>query len=200
MARRRAHNPRFMCSIPVLATFEDSILGQGVNTNFSLFAEKMYIEPGRSYSSPRRIASKEGKSILLHWEYKYHGDTQKYRFKEQVIGYNSTGNRIFVPLAKRNRSNASLKLVDPLPTIFVGRLELSSNKMSIVINKSRFNDTQYRFFSYITMEHIYPKRQNLKFFFSNFSLPPILVEVTGKNLSHFIRKKLRLWIQKFVSF
>ena len=33
VVRRRAHNPRVVCSIPALATFEDSILGQGVNTN-----------------------------------------------------------------------------------------------------------------------------------------------------------------------
>ena len=30
---RRAHDPRVVCSIPALATFEDSIHGQGVNTN-----------------------------------------------------------------------------------------------------------------------------------------------------------------------
>ena len=33
VVRRRAHNPRVVCSVPALATFEDSILGQGVNTN-----------------------------------------------------------------------------------------------------------------------------------------------------------------------
>ena len=33
VVRRRAHDPRVVCSIPALATFEDSILGQGVNTN-----------------------------------------------------------------------------------------------------------------------------------------------------------------------
>ena len=33
VVRRRAHNPRVVCSIPALATFEDSILGQGVNAN-----------------------------------------------------------------------------------------------------------------------------------------------------------------------
>ena len=33
VVRRRAHDPRVMGSIPALATFEDSILGQGVNTN-----------------------------------------------------------------------------------------------------------------------------------------------------------------------
>ena len=33
VVRRRAHDPRVVCSIPALATFEDNILGQGLNTN-----------------------------------------------------------------------------------------------------------------------------------------------------------------------
>ena len=33
VVRCRAHNPRVVCSISALATFEDSVLGQGVNTN-----------------------------------------------------------------------------------------------------------------------------------------------------------------------
>ena len=33
VVRRRAHHPRVVCSKPTLAVFEDSILGQGVNTN-----------------------------------------------------------------------------------------------------------------------------------------------------------------------
>ena len=36
MTRRQAQNPRVMGSKPALATFEDSILGQGVNTNFAV--------------------------------------------------------------------------------------------------------------------------------------------------------------------
>ena len=33
MVRRRAHDPRVVCSKPTLAIFVDSILGQGVSTN-----------------------------------------------------------------------------------------------------------------------------------------------------------------------
>ena len=33
MVRRRAQDPRVVGSIPALATFEESILGQGVSTN-----------------------------------------------------------------------------------------------------------------------------------------------------------------------
>ena len=33
VVRRQAHDPRAVASIPALATFEESILGQGVNTN-----------------------------------------------------------------------------------------------------------------------------------------------------------------------
>ena len=37
VVRCRAHDPRVVCSIPALATFEDSILGPGVNTNCASF-------------------------------------------------------------------------------------------------------------------------------------------------------------------
>ena len=33
MVQRQAHNPKVVGLKPALATFEDSILGQGVNTN-----------------------------------------------------------------------------------------------------------------------------------------------------------------------
>ena len=33
VVKHRAHDPRVVCSKPTLAIFEDSILGQGVNTN-----------------------------------------------------------------------------------------------------------------------------------------------------------------------
>ena len=33
MVRHRAHDPRVVGSIPAMATFEESILGQGVDTN-----------------------------------------------------------------------------------------------------------------------------------------------------------------------
>ena len=33
VVKRRAHDPRVVCSKPTLVIFEDSILGQGVNTN-----------------------------------------------------------------------------------------------------------------------------------------------------------------------
>ena len=40
VVRRRAYNPRVVGSIPALATFEDSILGQRINTNCaSLYPE-----------------------------------------------------------------------------------------------------------------------------------------------------------------
>ena len=33
VVRRGVHDPKVVCLIPALATFEDGILGQGVNTN-----------------------------------------------------------------------------------------------------------------------------------------------------------------------
>ena len=150
---------------------------------YILSTDKMYIEPNISYSSPRRVIATEGTSIWLHWEYKYLGDTQQYKFKEQIIGFNSTTDPVVVPLAKRNGSNGSLKLVDPMPSSFADRVELSSDKSSVVIKQLRFNDTKFQFFSYVTMEHIYPKY--LRPFLSNFSLPPLKeVAVTGKYSSH----------------
>ena len=46
MVRRRAHDPRVVCSKPTLAIFEDSILGQGVETIVPLSTQEYKWVPG----------------------------------------------------------------------------------------------------------------------------------------------------------
>ena len=105
-------------------------------------------------SSPSHVIATKGSSVWLHWNYTYVGDgiheenvhfTSKY--EEQIIGINNTFQQRFQALAKRIGQNGALALESPIPTQFIGRVEVMPSNSTLVIHDLQYNDSSYQFSS-----------------------------------------------------
>ena len=115
------------------------------------------VTPFEESSSPSQINAAKGSSVRLYWSYSYIGDGPhdgiiKSRYKEQVIGFNSTSQPSIQALAKRSRQNGALKLESPVPAPFSGRAEVISSNSTLVIHNLQYNDSAYQFSSTVKVD------------------------------------------------
>ena len=105
-------------------------------------------------SSPGHIIATKGSSVWLHWNYTYIGDGTHEgnvhivtKFKEQIIGINSTRQPRFQAIAKRIGQYGTLALEAKVPAQFIGRVEVISSNSTLVIHDLQFSDSVYCFSS-----------------------------------------------------
>ena len=73
-------------------------------------------------------------------------------YREQAILVNSKSQSIGHVLAKRIGQNGALTLESPVPSPFIGRVEMIPSNSTLVIHELQYNDSTYQFSSYVNVD------------------------------------------------